>query len=252
MYKISEEIQFIGRQVISLPKCRSTNDMAANMLKQNLLSDGSIIITDHQSSGRGQRGNTWNSEPNKNLTFSFVIKPSFITPVHNFHLNIITSLALIEAVKQPGFPKFKIKWPNDIMYDHHKLAGILIENSIQSKHIDNSIIGIGLNVNQMNFDETYKATSLKTIFKKPFNTNDILNRILIQFENTYFKLKNDGIEELKKKYISYQYWINEEHTFKSSQTFEGIITGIDDFGHLEVIIDGKKQKFDSKEIKYIK
>jgi BirA family biotin operon repressor/biotin-[acetyl-CoA-carboxylase] ligase len=252
LYKISEEIQFIGKQVIFLPKCRSTNDIAAEMLNKGVLSEGSIIITDHQYAGRGQRGNVWNSEANKNLTFSVVLKPSFILPRDNFYLNIISSLSIIEALQQPGFESFKIKWPNDIFYKNHKIGGILIENNIQSGKIENSIVGIGLNVNQTDFDEIPQATSLNAIFKKTVNINDMLNRIILQFEKTYFKLKDNHLQDLKKRYTTNLYWINEAHTFRSSITFMGEIMGIDDYGRLEVNIDGNKKKFKFKEITYLK
>ena len=252
MYKISEEIQFIGKEIIFLPKCRSTNDIAAEMWKQEDLPNGSLIITDYQYGGRGQRGNIWISEANKNLTFSLVIKPSFIQPINNFHLNIITSLSIIDALNQAANPQFKIKWPNDIMFNDQKLAGILIENNIQASRIENSIVGIGLNVNQTEFKKIPGAVSLRTIFNKTQNLNDILNRILLHFELLYQQLANNGINDLKKRYTENLYWINEEHFFKSSAIFKGIITGIDDSGYLIVRVDGKEQKYNFKEISFIK
>jgi BirA family biotin operon repressor/biotin-[acetyl-CoA-carboxylase] ligase len=252
LYKISEELQFIGKQVIFLPKCRSTNDTAAELWKQGILSNGSIVITDNQYAGRGQRGNIWKSDANMNLTFSIVIQPSFLLPVNSYYLNIIASLSIINALNQKGFQKFKIKWPNDILFDNQKLAGILIENSIQSGRIINSIIGIGINVNQKDFDENFSAASLRTIFGASQNLNDLLNRILFQLEQMYEKLKNEGIIDLKKRYTRNLYWINEEHTFKTSVKFRGVITGINDFGQLEVDVRGNKQKFNFKDISYIK
>lgn len=225
--------------------------MAAEMLKQGLLSNGSLIITDHQYAGKGQRGNIWLSKAGENLTFSVVLKPSFLLPSNNFYLNIITSLSIIEGLNTIGLPDLKIKWPNDIMYKNRKLAGILIENSIQAGKINNSIIGIGLNTNQTDFEKSLLATSLKIILNKQLDLNDVLNEIIIQFEKSYFQLMNKNHHHLRDRYISKLFWINEIHTFKSSKTFHGIITGVDDTGRLEVKTDGSIQKFNFKEIKYI-
>ena len=172
------------------------------MLNRGVLSEGSIVITNDQYGGRGQRGNSWDSMAEENLTFSMALKPVFIQPIDNFYLNIVTSLALIDVLNNMGLNNFRVKWPNDIMYKNRKLAGILIENSIQSGKIENTIIGIGLNINQVEFEQSLKATSLKIIYNKSFDKNALFNHIIHQFEKTYLLLKNNSVEYLKKRYLT--------------------------------------------------
>jgi len=255
LYKIFEETLFVGKQVIFLPKCRSTNDMAAKKLRSGDLEAGDIVITDHQYAGRGQRGNSWDSNATENLTFSVVLKPFFIPPSENFYLNIMTSVTIIEVLKNMIAKGFRIKWPNDIMYEGQKLGGILIENNIQSGRIRNSIIGIGLNVNQTIFNPAIKATSMKLIFDNTFELNTIFNKIIHQFEYEYLRLKSGKGDELKSRYITNLYWLNEEHLFlssKSSEKFQGVIKGIDESGRLRVEFKGITGIFNFKEITYLK
>ena len=252
MYKIFEEIQFIGNQLIFLPKCRSTNDMAADMLRKGVLKEGGIVITDHQQAGRGQRGNTWVSNANKNLTFSLLLKPHFINPSDSFFLNILVSVAIINVLKDLDKPSFKIKWPNDIMHNSNKIGGILIENIIQGTQIENSIIGIGINVNQKSFEDQFKATSLGKIFNRSYDLNILLNKIIKQLEEQYILLKSGNKHILKSSYLDNLYWLNEKHTFISSYEFEGIINGIDRMGRLEVKTGKGLEKFNFKEIKYLR
>ena len=251
MYKIFEEILFIGKQLIFLPKCRSTSDTAADMLKKGILKEGGIIITNHQHAGKGQRGNTWISDENKNLTFSLVLKPDFLNPSDSFALNILVSVSILNVLKGLDKSSFRIKWPNDLMYLDHKLGGILIENSIRGTKIENSIIGIGLNVNQIYFANQFKATSLARIFKKSFNLNELLNKIIRQLEDQLSILKSGNLPLLKTTYLNNLYWLNEKHTFISSAKFNGIITGIDQIGRLEVETEKGLEKFNFKEIKYL-
>jgi len=251
LYKIFEEIQFIGKQLIFLPKCRSTNDMAADMLKNGILKEGGIIVTNHQHAGRGQRGNTWVSNKNENLTFSLVLKPNFISPSDSFDLNIMVSVAILNVLKGFNKSSFRIKWPNDIMHNGHKLGGILIENNIQGTKIENSIIGIGLNVNQAIFDDQFRAISLINIFKRSFDLNELLNKIIKQLEDLFLMLKSGNKEILRTIYLDNLFWLNEKHTFMSFSKFDGIISGIDQIGRLEVKTDKGLEKFNFKEIKFL-
>lgn len=252
MYKIFEKTQIVGSELIYLPKCPSTNDIAADKSRSNTLKDGAIVITDHQYNGKGQRGNTWESVANENLTFSIFLKPVFLSAVKSFILNIIASLSIVEALNTIDPEKFKIKWPNDIMYGERKLGGILVENILRADVISSAIIGIGLNVNQNIFDPVFCATSLRNIFHREFNKNSILNHIIRQFDINYLILRTQDEANLKQKYLHHMYWLYQKHTFRSFETFEGIIEGIDEFGRLKVKTDDRIQIFNLKEITYLK
>lgn len=221
------------------------------MLKKGILKEGAIIITNHQDTGRGQRGNIWFSNKNKNLIFSLVLKPDFISPPDNFALNMLVSVAILNVLKGFNKSSFKIKWPNDIMHNGNKLGGILIENNIQGAKIENSIIGIGLNVNQVSFNDQFKATSLINIFERSFDLNGLLNKIIRQLEDQFLTLKSGNREFLKSTYLDNLYWINEKHTFMSSSKFDGIIKGIDPIGRLLIKTDKGLEKFNFKEIQYL-
>jgi len=221
------------------------------MLKKGILIEGGIIITNQQQAGKGQRGNTWVTEENKNLTFSLVLRPDFLNPTDSFVLNILVSVSIFNVLRDLDKSSFRIKWPNDIMYLDHKIGGILIENSIKGTKIETSIIGIGLNVNQVNFDNQFKATSLNCIFKRSFNLNELLNKIIRQLEDQLLVLKSGNLSLLQTTYLNNLYWLNEKHSFFSSSKFNGIITGIDQLGRLEIKTDKGLEKFNFKEIKYL-
>ena len=255
MYKIFEKTQIVGTDLIYLTKCRSTNDIAADKITTNTLKEGAVIVTDHQYEGKGQMGNTWESEPFQNLTFSIYLTPTFLSAAKNFLLNIIASVSLVEILNDVGHEKFTIKWPNDILYGDRKIGGILVENILRAETITSAIIGIGLNVNQITFDTGYSATSLRNIFQKEFNKNSILNQIIKHLDTNYLILKTQDSDNLIRCYLNHLYWLNQRHTFRSyrsQETFEGVIDGIDKFGRLVVKTNDGVQIFNNKEIIYLK
>ena len=133
---------------IYVTECLSTNDFLTNLLKRNKIREGDSVVTDYQRKGRGQRNNKWSSEKGSNILFSFLLSPNLIVS-HQFYLHVIISNAIIESLKKINVVG-KIKWPNDIYVNNKKIAGILIESFISGKKVQNSIIGIGVNLNQKN------------------------------------------------------------------------------------------------------
>jgi BirA family biotin operon repressor/biotin-[acetyl-CoA-carboxylase] ligase len=243
----------MGHSVVFMPECHSTNDEASRLLEStsNVL-EGTVVITSNQTSGRGQRGNTWTSEPGKNLTFSLVIKPTFLSVQDQFMLNKAFSLGLYDYLSATLAATVKIKWPNDMIVNDRKICGILIENQIQGQIIQNSIVGIGLNVNQENFPIP-TATSMKVIEHKDFSLENVWEEILSYLEIRYLEIRSGNIEELHRDYLSALYWLQERHLFKKAdELFEGEITGIDPFGKLKINIDGTTEYFDLKQIQFLK
>ena len=242
---------FVGKTVNYLPSCHSTNDIAHSLVESGSPIEGTVIITDNQTAGRGQQGSKWESEPFENLTFSIVLKPK-IDPKNQFDLNIIISLAITEALNYflPG-SKVQIKWPNDIYIDDKKICGILIQNIIRGNKIHSSIIGIGINVNQTKFDEP-KATSIKRILNEQLEKEPALEVVLEKIEKFYL-LFNDQKQLLFNKYLNKLLGLGEPRIFcdKENLQFEGIITGIDEQGRLLVLINNSVKIFNFKEIKFL-
>ena len=131
-------------------KIDSTNSALCNMLQEQKLPDGFTLYTYHQTQGRGQRGNQWESEPNKNLLLSTLIKPKELPIEHNFLLSEVVALAVKKTLDQHCCD-ISIKWPNDIYWKDKKIAGILIENTWMGRFVNTCIAGIGININQTNF-----------------------------------------------------------------------------------------------------
>lgn len=251
MHKIFAKTLFLGKIVHFLPQCHSTNEEAQKLLKNKKTNEGEIVITETQLGGKGQRGNTWESEPGKNLTFSIILKPCFIKISDQFSLHIVTSLAIYDSLYSILGKKLKIKWPNDIYYEDRKLGGILIENSIRANSIENSIIGIGLNINQTEFS-IVKATSLAEICLQNFDLNDILESILLNLEKRYLKVKQNRIEQLFDHYRLRMYRYQTQHSFKdTSGSFKGKIINIDKSGQLMIETDDQIRSYSFKEVEFL-
>lgn len=208
-----------------------------------------MVITDHQTSGRGQRASVWESEKDKNLTFSIGVFDLDLPIQKQFSLHFITALAIVKTINENTLAKATIKWPNDIFVGDKKIAGILIENNLLKQEIYSSVIGIGLNVNQT-FFETPHATSLALLTQQEHHKDELLASLLESFEHYLFR-KEDS-DSLEKLYLKNLYRIEEPHFFEDKNgKFDGVIKGIDSLGKLIVQKEGKLQVYDFKEISYL-
>ncbi len=251
MYKIPANTLFIGQNQVFVPQCHSTNTLLAELVKNQDLMEGTVVITNNQTAGRGQRGNTWQAEPGKNLTFSLLLKPSFLLAKDQFYLTVVVSLAIRELLTSELQTPVKIKWPNDILVGDKKICGILIENTVGGDKLQQSIIGIGLNVNQDNFSID-KPTSMKLITDREFDLASVLNSLLVKLESNYLQLKEGNYHALRSEYLSHLYWINEERIFSSKgREFKGTITGVDEHGRLSISHSEKTVAFDLKDITFL-
>jgi len=242
---------FIGKKNIYLPTCQSTNDEAALLLQQGAVAEGTVVITDHQMAGRGQRGSNWQAAPGQNLTFSIVLRPAFLTAIEQFRLNIAVSLGVWAGLMPLLGKDLKIKWPNDLYYKNQKIGGILIENVLQSSRIETAIIGIGLNVNQSDFTNPH-ATSLRNITQQMYDLWEVLADLLLKIEENYLLLRSGHYNRLKMRYLQNLYRYQEIHLFGQNDTvFEGMIIGVGETGKLAVQIGNELQHFDLKEINYL-
>ncbi len=243
----------IGKfNILKFETLTSTNDEAKKLLKKEELPEFTVIVADEQTKGRGQRENTWNNEASKNLIISIIIKPSFLKITSQFYLSKVISLGILEYLNSKK-DNFKIKWPNDIYYNDKKICGILIENSISGSTIKNSVIGIGLNINQKQFpDYLPNAISLSKIINKEYNLEEELNLLLNSIQNKYQLLINQDFTEIDKLYHKYLYRINEIANYKDvSGTFKGKITGTLPEGKLLIkTSENEIRTYDFKEVEF--
>ncbi len=242
----------MGHSLVFMPECHSTNDEASRLIQNMNVIDGTVIITNNQIAGKGQRGNTWLSAVGKNLTFSILLKPSFVLVKDQFCLNVAFSLGLADYLKGALKTDIKIKWPNDILIDNKKICGILIENHIQGQHIQHSIVGIGLNVNQEFFDKL-TATSMSLQRHSGLLLEEVLHDLLGFLETRYLQLRAGQAGALIREYHSSLFWMDENRLFKNQgDVFEGKISGVDALGRLVIITNGVPRHFEVKQIQFLK
>ena len=241
----------MGKKIISLPVCESTNSLMMAMSSSNKLEEGCVIICESQTKGRGQAGSVWVAEEGSNLTFSVFLKPEFLEPVVQFNLNMAVGLAVADVIEMASIHRVKVKWPNDVMVNEKKVCGILIENQIQGQQFTQSIVGIGLNVNQKEF-EWPKATSLCLEANQYFNRNEIFEWILEKLEMRYNQLKTKQFMLLRQDYYRSLFWMEEKHEFMSDgKIFSGTIKGVDEFGRLQISTENRLKGFNFKEVSFI-
>jgi BirA family biotin operon repressor/biotin-[acetyl-CoA-carboxylase] ligase len=251
LYKIPANTVFLGKNLVFVPECHSTNTLALQLSQNTSSFDGSVVITNNQTAGRGQRGNTWEAAPGMNLTFSILLKPQFLHVKDHFYLNLVTSLAIHDFLSGKSIESIHIKWPNDILVHGKKICGILIENQVQGTAIISSIAGIGLNVNQTEFSSGV-PTSIKLITSRQSDLQEILDGLLGCLEARYLQLRQNNTEVLKHNYLDRLYWRNETHAFSSADTiFDGRITTVDETGRLAVETAQGLKYFGVKEITYL-
>lgn len=250
MYNIPANTLFVGKNLVFVPECHSTNTLAMELSQRGSLAEGTVVITDNQQAGRGQRGNQWISEPGKNLTFSVILKPGFLKADQQFRLTQVMSLAVTDYLKNRFDATIKIKWPNDILSNQLKICGILIENSLSGDTIQFVVVGIGFNVNQIILPDP-KATSLKQETGKDYILENELQLLLHAIEVRYVQLREGKINLLNHDYLINLYRKGELHLFNTKDgALKGMIEGVDQRGRLILQTSEGKRSYDLKEISF--
>lgn len=251
MYKILANTLFLGKEIIYLPTCHSTNDVASGLVSNSATMEGTFVITDDQTKGKGQRGNTWLSQKDKNLMFSLILRPVFLDPMKQFYLNMISSLAVMRTV-QHFLPNemVRVKWPNDVLVGTKKVAGILIENSLSSAGVSSSVFGIGLNVNQTDF-QGLTATSMAERAKVEFDKQQVLEVLFSELERLYLSLRKGDESIIKEEYLRNLYGYGAPVKLYSEYEFDGQIIKIDDSGLIQIKEGTRLHTFDFKQVRFI-
>lgn len=240
-------------RIIHREEVFSTNLSLREMLSENKLPEGSVLWADTQSAGRGQMGNTWESEPCKNLTFSIVIYPETVPANKQFLISQITALSVKETLDQYT-EGIAIKWPNDIYHDDKKICGMLIENDLAGSAIYCSVIGAGINLNQEVFrTNAPNPVSLTQITGLTYDREEILHQFLTRFYGYYLLLLREEEEKIRQLYHAALYRRDGYHLYLDADgTFEAAIDFIEPTGHLILRLrDESRRRYAFKEISYI-
>lgn len=204
---------FIGQYTIRLKSLDSTNNYTSELLRQTVMQEGTIVVADEQTAGRGRSGRSWHSRPGENLTFSLVLKPYFLPPASQFQLSEALALGIADYVGAISGVPALVKWPNDVLLKGGKVAGILLESSIQGEKIRHIIAGIGLNVNQKDFPpDVQGAVSLSMITGKEYETESCLQALCSTLESRYLQLKSDAVQ-LHRDYMDSLHMLNRWGSF---------------------------------------
>ncbi|TKD59047.1 biotin--[acetyl-CoA-carboxylase] ligase [Flavobacterium sp. ASW18X] len=226
-------------QIIKLSATESTNLYLKQLVLDTPVSDFTLVSCDEQTQGRGQVGNTWQSEPFKNLTLSVLKNFDALHVEDFFYLNCVVSLAIAKTLKDLSVGRVRVKWPNDIMAGNKKICGILIENLLQTGHIKKSIIGIGLNVNQESFNNLPSATSVLLQTGKEKDREEVLQILIKNLKECFTIYPVSKYEFLKKEYENLLFRRGTVSTFKDThkKQFSAVILGVSLEGRLQLQLE---------------
>lgn len=230
----------------------STNTFASELLRKGKVKEGTIVYTDYQSAGRGQPGNRWYSAKGKNLLFTMILYPP-INADEQFLLSMAVSEGICAFLKR-YIPGPQIKWPNDIYSGSRKIAGILIENSVQGNRIEHSIVGVGLNINQQKFSRSIpNPVSLSLITGKKYDTGRCLREVATEILKKYNLLLTGDRKRIEEEYITLLYRFGESHYYRDNTgIFRGTIVSVKPSGLLEIKKeDGLLYECSFKEVEYL-
>jgi BirA family biotin operon repressor/biotin-[acetyl-CoA-carboxylase] ligase len=240
-------------KLIKLGAIDSTNEFLKGLSHKQELDNFTVVIAEKQTKGKGQMGSVWEAEEGKNLIVSVFIKDSSLNINQIYNLNIAIAVAVVATLEIYNIPNLSIKWPNDIMSSNLKIGGILIENSLKSDGAISSVVGLGLNINQTNFDNLPKASSLAVICGVEFNKEQLLCTIidqmklsidLVQQQSDYLRLQYTG--KLFKRGVPMAFKDNFD------QNFMGIIQGVSADGKLRVLLENDSiSEYNVKEIQML-
>jgi BirA family biotin operon repressor/biotin-[acetyl-CoA-carboxylase] ligase len=244
--------EIIGNNLIELDITDSTNEYSKTLIKKSQVEEGTVILADFQTKGKGQKDGYWESEKGKNLTFSIILYPNFLDIQKQFYLSMSVSIGIVEFLSHMSVNS-KIKWPNDICINNKKVAGFLIENSIKRNIISSSIIGIGININQTEFKSSApNPTSLSLELNKTFDIKNTY-KLLIFYINKWIKLLyNSHYKKIKSRYKKNLFLINKKARFADiNGKFDGRIIDVEESGILLIKTDSKKvRKYNFKEVSF--
>jgi BirA family transcriptional regulator, biotin operon repressor / biotin---[acetyl-CoA-carboxylase] ligase len=239
--------------IIKLSAINSTNDYLKELSATRHMENFTVVIADTQTAGRGQMGSQWNAEAGKNLTFSVLVKDLLLDINEIFTLNAAVATGIAASLSSLNVPSVSIKWPNDILAGNKKIGGVLIENSIKRDGEIFSVIGIGLNVNQTQFDNLPKASSIALATGREFDRDAVLITLLDNLKPAIARILHKDTRMIWHDYHRQLYRKGIPSPFeKDGRQFMGIIKGVTQSGTLEVQMeDDSVSGFGVKEVQLL-
>lgn len=240
-------------QIIRLEETISTNQYMRQLLENGFLPEGSVVIADFQSAGKGQIGNHWESEKGRNLTFSILLYPDFLMANRQFLISQITALSVKETLDE-YVEDITIKWPNDIYWREKKICGMLIENDLAGQTLFSSILGIGININQEQFlSNAPNPVSLRMITGQDYDREFFFERFLHHFSINYFRLIQGEEDDIRFEYQKSLFRGKGFHAYSDDYgRFEAAISDIEPTGHLRLILrNGEERRYAFKEVSVV-
>lgn len=235
--------------IYHLPITASTNDDA----RDEKYREGDVVWADFQTAGRGQRGHEWHSRKGENLTFSVVLEPTFVPIAEQFSVSEVVALSLVDMLADYGI-EARIKWTNDIYVGDKKLVGILIEHSLAAATLRRTIVGVGINVNQTEFDASLpNPVSMAQLLGRELNAEEVLQCFLNHLQRNYEALR-EMQNALHERYNSLLYCLNEYHTYAlpNGEKFQAKILGTASSGALRLEDEqGKAKDYLFKEVEFV-
>lgn len=246
-------VKKIGAGRIILNETDSTNNYAMELIRDEKAENGMVIITPHQTSGKGQRGKTWVTPPNTAITFSYLLEADFLPPHQSFQLLAATAVALRNwAAGYLGEKETKLKWPNDLYWGDRKAGGILIENVVRGKHWKWAVIGMGINILQTEFPSNIgQPVSFLQATGKQYNIETLTHELILALETALTQLKTSGFENIYTQYQQHLWKKGASITLQyKEERIEGKLLGVDTNGLLQV--NGEKEfRFHFQDISWV-
>ena len=230
----------------------STNNYAMEQLRAGMAHHGMAWFAHEQTAGKGQRGKSWKAQPGKNIALSLILEPPKIKPSAQFYFSAAIALACFEFFSNYAGDETKIKWPNDLYWRDRKAGGILIETVFHGKIWKYAVVGIGININQVEFDDSLKnPVSLKEITGKDLDTIELANELYALVMKKTAMLTPASYKETLKQYNHYLYRLNEKVKLKKgNMVFETTVKGVNNNGQL-ITVDTMERYFDFGEVAWV-
>ena len=245
---MSNKLQY---ELIKLKEVTSTQTYLIDKDDGLSLQEFTTVYTTNQTLGRGQGEHKWESEKDKNISFSFVLRPIFLNPSNQYLITKIISLAIADVLQGYGIDDVKIKWPNDIYVKQNKICGILVQNKIIGNELSAVYVGIGININQKDFLLAPNPTSFLLEKGRGFDTTQVFNSCMQRIIHKYEDYRKGKLKDLDKEYLEKLLFFKEYHKYEyDNKVIDAKIIDVNEFGHL--ILQDKDATIYTAELREIK